>query len=138
METCPKIASTRLPVEGCRPPRLAIETNKRPTGGLIAPMALLALILFGVAPLFTLPSVSHRDLVRLVRAFLQAPLGASVPRDHCLMIAFDRLLALTPRGCQGRTSANSAAARKAELAEKFLQRRARIQPCRKAIGERRL
>jgi hypothetical protein len=78
METCPKIASTRLPVEGCRPPRLAIETNKRPTGGLIAPMALLALILFGVAPLFTLPSVSHRDLVRLVRTFLQ---GAA--RSEC-------------------------------------------------------
>ena len=50
METCPKIAQLRPPVEGRQPLRLAIEANKLPTGGLIALMALLALILFGVAP----------------------------------------------------------------------------------------
>jgi hypothetical protein len=60
VETCPKIAQLRPPVEGRQPLRLAIEANKLPTGGLIALMALLALILFGVAPLFTLPSVPHR------------------------------------------------------------------------------
>jgi hypothetical protein len=47
--TCPKIAQLRPPVEGRQPLRLAIEANKLPTG-LIALMALLALILFGVAP----------------------------------------------------------------------------------------
>jgi hypothetical protein len=59
METCPKIAQLRPPVEGRQPFGWQLPANKLPTGGLIA---LLALILFGVAPLFTLPSASHRGL----------------------------------------------------------------------------
>jgi hypothetical protein len=53
-------------------------------------MALLALILLAYFRLFTRPSASHRDLVRLVRfvrTFLQAPARSEVPRDNCLMIA---------------------------------------------------
>jgi hypothetical protein len=82
METCPKIASPRPPVEGRRPPQLAIEANKFPIRGVIALMALLAHLKLALLRLFTIPSVSHRDLVRLVRfvrTFLQAPLEARVP-----------------------------------------------------------
>jgi hypothetical protein len=59
METCPKIAPILPPVEGRRPPRLAIEAYKPPTGELIALMALLALIKSALLRLFTLLSVSH-------------------------------------------------------------------------------
>ena len=51
-------------------------------GGGIALMALLAHLKLALLRLFTIPSVSHRDLVRLVRfvrTFLQAPLEARVP-----------------------------------------------------------
>jgi hypothetical protein len=50
---------TPPPVEGRKPLRLAIEANNLPTH-LMALIALLALILFGVAPLFTLPSARPR------------------------------------------------------------------------------
>ena len=84
METCPKIASPRPPVEGRQPPRLATEADKFPIRGLIALIALLAHLKLALLRLFTIPPVSHRDLVRLVRfvrTFLQTPLEARVPRD---------------------------------------------------------
>ncbi len=46
MERCPKIASPGPPVEGRQPPRLAIEAKKLRIRGLMALIALLALILF--------------------------------------------------------------------------------------------
>jgi len=98
METCPKIASLRPPVEGRQLPRLAIEANNLPIRGLIALMTLLAHLKLALLRLFTIPLVSHRDLVRLVRTFLQAPLEASVPRDNCLMIAFQPFTRLHPAG----------------------------------------
>ena len=113
METCPKIASLRPPVEGRQLPRLAIEANNLPIRGLIALMTLLAHLKLALLRLFTIPLVSHRDLVRLVRTFLQAPLEASVPRDNCLMIALQPFTRPTPRGCQVKTSVDSAAGRKA-------------------------
>jgi hypothetical protein len=69
METCPKIAPPRPPVEGRQLPRLAIEANQFPNRGLMALMALLALIILALLRLFTVPSVSHRDLSRLSRLF---------------------------------------------------------------------
>jgi hypothetical protein len=116
METCPKIAPPRPPVEGRQLPRLAIEANKLPIRGLFALIALFAHLKLALLRLFTIPSVSHRDLVRLirfVRTFLQAPLEASVPRDNCLMIALQPFTRPTPRGCQVKTSVDSAAGRKA-------------------------
>jgi hypothetical protein len=97
METCPKIASPRPPVEGRQPPRLATEADKFPIRGLIALIALLAHLKLALLRLFTIPPVSHRDLVllvRFVRTFLQTPLEARVPRDkhfketdlHCLVL----------------------------------------------------
>ena len=91
METCPKFAAPRPATDGRQPPRLAIEVNKLPIRGAYLSYRSLFHLKFGLLRLFTLPSVSHRDLVRivrLVRTFLQAPLQASVPRDNCLMNAF--------------------------------------------------
>ena len=91
------LATPRTALEGRQPPRLAMEDSKVPIRGLIALIALLALILLALLRLFTIPPVSHRDLVRLVRfvrTFLQTPLEARVPRDkhfketdlHCLVL----------------------------------------------------
>jgi hypothetical protein len=121
MDTCPKIASPRPPVECRQLPRLAIEANKLPIRGLMALMALLAHLKLALLRLFTIPSVSHRELVRLVRlvrTFLQAPLEASVPRDNCLMIAFQPFTRPHPAGmssedvrrvCGGKESRTSGA-----------------------------
>ncbi len=102
METCPKFAAPRPSEEGRLPLLLAIEDHRLRTGGLMALMALLALNLkMALLRLFTIPLVSHRDLVRLVslvRTFLQAPLEASVPRDNCLMIAFQPFTRPHPAG----------------------------------------
>jgi hypothetical protein len=89
----PPLARPRGPLA----PRLAIEANKFPIRGLIALIALLAHLKLALLRLFTIPPVSHRDLVRLVRfvrTFLQTPLEARVPRDkhfketdlHCLVL----------------------------------------------------
>jgi hypothetical protein len=92
METCPKIAAPRPAIDGHQPPRLAIEANKLPIRGAYLAYRSLFHLKFALLRLFTLPSVSHRDLVSLVRTFLQAPLQLTVPRDNCLMIAFFELV----------------------------------------------
>jgi hypothetical protein len=71
METCPKIAAPRPAIDGRQPPRLAIEASKLPA------YRSLFHLKFELLRLFTLPSVSHRDLVclvSLVRTFLRTPL----------------------------------------------------------------
>ena len=66
METCRKIASPHPPVEDRQPLRLAIEANSfQPPGGLIALIALLALILLAQFRLFTRPLASHQGLSSL-------------------------------------------------------------------------
>jgi hypothetical protein len=95
METCPKPAAPRPAIDGRQPPRLAIEANKLPIRGAYLAYRSLFHLKFELLRLFTLPSVSHRDLVTLVslaRTFLQAPLQLTVPRDNCLMIAFFELV----------------------------------------------
>jgi hypothetical protein len=73
------------------------RSRQVPIRGFIALMALLAHLKLALLRLFTIPPVSHRDLVRLVRfvrTFLQTPLEARVPRDkhfketdlHCLVL----------------------------------------------------
>ena len=89
METCPKIAPPRPPVEGRQLPRLAIEANKLPNRGLMALMALMAHLKLALLRLFTIPSVSLRHLVRLVRlvrTFLQAPLEAGCSLFRSLLM----------------------------------------------------
>jgi hypothetical protein len=80
METCPKIALPRPRMEGRQPPRLAIEAKKLPIRGLMALIALLALILFGVAPLFTLPSFSLQGLSSL--SSLNSHISAGTARSE--------------------------------------------------------
>jgi hypothetical protein len=96
METCPKIAPPRPPVEGRQPPRLAIEANKLPTGGLIALMALLALILFGAAPaVYPLVGLtpgtyfSYLAYFAYFAYFYRRRSKRTAPRNSCLMIAFE-------------------------------------------------
>jgi hypothetical protein len=94
----------RPPVAGRRPPRLAIEANKPPTGGLIALMALLALILFGVAPLFTIQSVPHRGPYLAYLSYF-AYFYRRRSKRECLgddyLICFRPLLGPTPHGRTG-------------------------------------
>jgi hypothetical protein len=79
VETCPKIAALRPALVGHRAPWVAIKANRLPTGGLIV------LISLALPRLFTIPSVSHLDLVRLVRlvrTFLQASLELTTPQGR--------------------------------------------------------
>src|ERR1700722_10953512 len=84
--TCPKIAKPRPSEDGRRPIRLPIKANNLPTRGLIA---LMALILFGVAPA-VYPPVGDLSrlfrifrifrlfrIFRIFRIFLKAPVEAS-------------------------------------------------------------
>jgi len=83
METCPKPAAPRPAADGRQLPRLAIEASKLPIRGAYHAYRSLFHLKFELLRLFTLPSVSHRDLVSLVslvRTFLQAPLQLAVPR----------------------------------------------------------
>jgi len=95
METCPKPAAPRPATDGRQLPRLAIEASKLPIRGAYHAYRSLFHLKFELLRLFTLPSVSHRDLVSLVslvRTFLQAPLQLTVPRDNCLTIPFFELV----------------------------------------------
>jgi hypothetical protein len=95
METCPKPAAPRPAADGRQLPRLAIEASKLPIRGAYHAYRSLFHLKFELLRLFTLPSVSHRDLVSLVslvRTFLQAPLQLTAPRDNCLTIAFFELV----------------------------------------------
>jgi hypothetical protein len=92
METCQKPAAPRPAIDGRQPPRLAIEANKLPIRGAYLAYRSLFHLKFELLRLFTLPSVSHRDLVRLVRTFLRTPLEVTVPRDNCLTFAFFELV----------------------------------------------
>ena len=97
METCPKPAVPRPAIDGRQPRRLAIEANELPIRGAYFSYRSLFQLKFELLRLFTIPSVSHRDLVclvSLVRTFLQAPLQARVPRD-AKAVAFSTCRALT-------------------------------------------
>ncbi len=100
METCLKIAPTCLPVEDRQYPRLAIDANRLPirgaylsflslfqlksallwlftipsvsTQGAYSAYSAFGAHFFRLLRPFTIPSVSHQDLLRLVRTFLQA------------------------------------------------------------------
>jgi hypothetical protein len=95
METCPKPAVPRPAIDGRQPSRLAIEANKLPIRGAYHAYRSLFHLKLQLLRLFTIPSVSQRDLVclvSLVRTFLQAPLQLTVPRDNCLTIPFFELV----------------------------------------------
>jgi hypothetical protein len=80
--------------------------------GLIALIALIAHLKLALLRLFTIPPVSHRDLVllvRLVRTFSTNAARSEGASGSLFDDCFRPLLGLTPRGCQVKTSANSAA-----------------------------
>ncbi len=78
METCPKIAPPRPPVEACLLLRLALKANIFQPGGLIALIALLALNLFGVAPAVYYPDGLTPGLSSLSSLCSHISTGSSV------------------------------------------------------------
>jgi hypothetical protein len=109
METCPKIAQLRPPVEGRQPLRLAIEANKLPTGAYSAYGAFSAHFIWCGSAVY--PPVGLTPGAYL--AYLAYFANFYSRRDNSLMIAFDRLSGITPRGCQIKMFVDSAADRKA-------------------------
>jgi hypothetical protein len=86
----------RRTAPGPRWPSAPLGSQSKPTsfqsGGPYLAYRSLFQLKFELLQLFTLPSVSHRDLVRLVRTFLRTPLEVTVSRDNCLTIAFFELV----------------------------------------------
>jgi hypothetical protein len=104
METCPKPAVPRPAIDGRQPRRLAIEANELPIRGAYFSYRSLFQLKFELLRLFTIPSVSHRDLVCLVSLVRTFSTGAA-PTDGASglkKLRENRGLVRPPRPCRTR------------------------------------